>query len=297
MFNYIHESIINNAANIVTTDGGKRVCIKRVGEYVLENIVGSKIMKTAGRPGKPGSASFDIPKVTPGNLLRITMFISTPKDAFAEFAMPFWQEFGKPFIIETAAKSAKAVEDAIKLSLNTGGKYFKVDNKHTPAKDATPANGNTPAKDATPAKDTITITLNDSFLDFSEFNVDVITPQSDGADEKIVESVKVDITHSTHEFATATWIRENLRFPSGPNMRYTPLYADEAPIEGATYTQYSLQYEVKKAAPGGLSGVNQLVSSITTHVFYVHPNAVPKFEKAFKDAFGDDKIDPTTDNK
>lgn len=88
MFNYIHESIINNADNIVKTDGGKRVCIKRVGEYVVANIVG-KIMKTAGRAGVPGSASFDIPEVTAGNLLRITMFISTPKDAFAEFAMPF----------------------------------------------------------------------------------------------------------------------------------------------------------------------------------------------------------------
>ena len=280
MFNYIHESIINNAANIVNKDG--KVCIKRVGEYVVDNIVG-KIMKTAGRPGKPGSASFDIPDVAAGNLLRITMFISTPKDAFAEFAMPFWQEFGRPFVIETAAKSAKAVEDAIKLSLNTGGKYFNVENKHTAASN----------EGKTPAKDTITITLNDSFLDFSEFNVDVITPQTDGADEKIVKSAEVTITHSVDEFATATWIRENLRFPSGPNMRYTPLYADEAPIEGVTYTQYSLQYKVDKAAPGGLSGVNQLVSSITTHVFYVHPNAV----SAFETAFGSGKFDPTTDNK
>lgn len=280
MFNYIHESIINNAANIVNKDG--KVCIKRVGEYVVANIEG-QIMKTAGRTGEPGSASFDIPEVTEGNLLRITMFISTPKDEFAEFAMPFWQEFGKPFVIETAAKSANAVVDAIKLSLNTGGKYFKVENKHTDSPD-----GGT-----TPAKDTITITLNDSFLDFSEFNVDVITPQADGADEEIVKSAEVKITHSIHEFATATWIRENLRFPSGPNMRYTPLYADEAPIEGVTYTQYSLQYKVEKAAPGGLSGVNQLVSSITTHVFYVHPDAVSKFEEAF----GASKLDSTTDNK
>lgn len=282
MFNYIHESIINSADNIVKTDGGKRVCIKRVGEYVVANIVG-KIMKTEGRAGVPGSASFDIPEVAAGNLLRITMFISTPKDAFAEFAMPFWQEFGRPFVIETAAKSADAVVDAIKLSLNTGGKYFKVENKHT----------DSPDSGVTPAKDTITITLSDSFLDFGELNVDVITPQSDGADEKVVKSAEVTITHSIHEFATATWIRENLRFPSGPNMRYTPLYADEAPVAGETYTQYSLQYKVEKAAPGGLSGVNQLVSSITTHVFYVHSDAV----SAFETAFGAGNIDSTTDNK
>ena len=280
MFNYIHESIINNADNIKTKDG--KVCIKRVGEYVVDkdHIVG-KIMKTEGCTGEPGSASFDIPKVDAGNLLRITMFISTPKDAFAEFAMPFWQEFGRPFIIETAAGSVDKVVDAIKLSLNTGGKYFKVEKKSTDVS----SEGTTQAKD-------ITIKLNDSFLDFSEFNVDVITPQSNEADEKIVGSAKVDITHSIHEFATATWIRENLRFPSGPNMRYTPLYADEAPIEGETYTQYSLQYKVEKAAPGGLSGVNQLVSSITTHVFYVHHNAVSEFEKAF----GSIGFDTTTNN-
>ena len=86
MFNYIHESIINNADNIVNKDG--KVCIKRVGEYVVANIEG-KILKTAGHKGEPGSASFDISDVAAGNLLRITMFISTPKDAFAEFAMPF----------------------------------------------------------------------------------------------------------------------------------------------------------------------------------------------------------------
>ena len=54
MFNYIHESIINNAANIVNKDG--KVCIKRVGEYVVANIVNEKIMKTAGPQGEPGSA-------------------------------------------------------------------------------------------------------------------------------------------------------------------------------------------------------------------------------------------------
>ena len=66
MFNYIHESIINNAANIIAKDG--RVCIKRVGEYVVDdNHIVGKIMKTAGHPGTPGSASFDKPEVTPGN--------------------------------------------------------------------------------------------------------------------------------------------------------------------------------------------------------------------------------------
>ena len=127
MFNYIHDSIINNADNIVKSKDDTKVCIKRVGEYVLANIVDGKIMKTVGNPGEPGSASFDVPTVAEGNLLRITMFISTPKDAFAEFAMPFWQEFGKPVVIETAAKSVDAVVDAIRLSLNTGGKYFKVE--------------------------------------------------------------------------------------------------------------------------------------------------------------------------
>ena len=77
-------------------------------------------------------------------------------------------------------------------------------------------------------------------------------------------------------------------------MRYTPLYADEAPIAGATYTQYSFQYKVEKAAPGGLSGVNQLVSSITTHVFYVHSSAVSAFETAFSKSI---TIDEDTYNK
>ena len=66
MFNYIHESIINNAANIVKSSDNTRVCIKRVGEYVLANIEG-KIMKTVGNKGVPGSASFVKPEVAMPN--------------------------------------------------------------------------------------------------------------------------------------------------------------------------------------------------------------------------------------
>ena len=98
------------------------------------------------------------------------------------------------------------------------------------------------------------------------------------------------ITKGKAEFATAKWIVENLRFPSHPNRRYAPLYADEAPIAGTVYTEYSFEYRVKRSVPGGLSAVGQVADSIVRIVFYVAPAA----QSAFEAAFGADLLDTTT---
>lgn len=247
MFNYIHETIVNEAARIHTDKEGFLI-IERGGNYDLSKIYQNKVYVSKAVDGKPAKAVFTWTAApSTGKLMRITIFLSTPSTEFAEFAMPNWHEFGKPFVIETKANSAQVVADAINLSQSEGNKLFT----------------------ATVSTNTITLETTEDFLDFSEVNVATFKPASEGNDEVVDEGLTVTITHSSREFGTAKWIRENLRFPSGPNMRYTPLYADEAPIAGSKYNQYSFGYKVERAVPGGLSGVNQIVEGISTQVIYV----------------------------
>ena len=135
-------------------------------------------------------------------------------------------------------------------------------------------------------------------MDFAEVNYDLVTfaDCSDCSKETVVSKTATnvgEITHGKSEFGTAKWIVENLRFPSHPNLRYAPLYADEAPVAGTVYTEYSFEYRVKRSVPGGLSAVGQVADSIVRIVFYVAPGA----QSAFETAFGAERLDTTTDKK
>ena len=133
-------------------------------------------------------------------------------------------------------------------------------------------------------------------MDFAEVNYDLVTfADCSDCSKETVESkaANVAITKGKTEFATAKWIVENLRFPSHPNLRYAPLYADEAPVAGTVYTEYSFEYKVKRSVPGGLSAVGQVADSIVRIVFYVAPGA----QSAFETAFGSELLDTTTDAK
>ena len=278
MFNYTTEVIINDPAIIVagTAENGLGegvVAIKRGGNYKIDNIEG-KIFKTAGHAGTKAKAVITPATLETADVARLTIYLSTPGTEFVEFGSPNWQEFGKPYIIETKAADAAGLAAAIKLALNEDNAHFsvKVD------------------------ESTVVLEVAETWMDFAEVNYDLVTfaDCSDCPKETIEnKAANVVITKGKTEFATAKWIVENLRFPSHPNLRYTPLYADEAPVAGTIYTEYSFEYKVKRSVPGGLSAVGQVVDSITRIVFYVAPAA----QTAFEAAFGADLLDTTTNAK
>ena len=278
MFNYTTEVIINDPSVIVagTAENGLGegvVAIKRGGNYVIDNIEG-KIFKTAGHAGTKAKAVITPAALGSADVARLTIYLSTPGTEFVEFGSPNWQEFGKPYIIETKAADAAGLAAAIKLALNEDNAHFsvKVD------------------------ESTVVLEVAETWMDFAEVNYDLVTfaDCSDCPKETVEsKSANVVITKGKAEFATAKWIVENLRFPSRPNLRYTPLYADEAPVAGTVYTEYSFEYKVKRSVPGGLSAVGQVVDSVTRIVFYVAPAA----QTAFETAFGAGLLDTTTDAK
>ena len=278
MFNYTTEVIINDPSVIVagTAENGLGegvVAIKRGGNYVIDNIEG-KIFKTAGHAGTKAKAVITPAALGSADVARLTIYLSTPGTEFVEFGSPNWQEFGKPYIVETKAADAAGLAAAIKLALNEDNAHFsvKVDSS------------------------TVVLEAAETWMDFAEVNYDLVTfADCSDCPKETVESkaANVVITKGKAEFATAKWIVENLRFPSRPNLRYTPLYADEAPVAGTVYTEYSFEYKVKRSVPGGLSAVGQVVDSVTRIVFYVAPAA----QTAFEAAFGAGLLDTTTDAK
>lgn len=278
MFNYTTEVIINDPAIIVAGTaanglGEGVVAIKRGGNYKIDNIEG-KIFKTAGHAGTKAKAVITPAALGTADVARLTIYLSTPGTEFVEFGSPNWQEFGKPYIIETKAADAAGLAAAIKLALNEDNAHFsvKVD------------------------ESTVVLEVAETWMDFAEVNYDLVTfADCSDCPKETVESkaANVVITKGKAEFATAKWIVENLRFPSHPNLRYTPLYADEAPVAGTIYTEYSFEYKVKRSVPGGLSAVGQVVDSVTRIVFYVAPAA----QTAFETAFGASLLDTTTDAK
>lgn len=278
MFNYTTEVIINDPAIIVagTTENGLGegvVAIKRGGNYKIDNIEG-KIFKTAGHAGTKAKAVITPAALGTADVARLTIYLSTPGTEFVEFGSPNWQEFGKPYIIETKAADAAGLAAAIKLALNEDNAHFSVKVNES----------------------TVVLEVAETWMDFAEVNYDLVTfADCSDCPKETIESkaANVVITKGKAEFATAKWIVENLRFPSHPNLRYTPLYADEAPVAGTIYTEYSFEYKVKRSVPGGLSAVGQVVDSVTRIVFYVAPAA----QTAFETAFGAGLLDTTTDAK
>ena len=278
MFNYTKEVIINDPAIIIAGSssnglGEGVVAIKRGGNYKIENIEG-KIYKTAGHTGTKAKAVITPAALGTADVARLTIYLSTPGTEFVEFGSPNWQEFGKPYIVETTAEDAAGLAAAIKLALNEDNAHFSV--KVNDSK--------------------VELEAAETWMDFAEVNYDFVTfADCSDCSKETVESkaANVAITKGKTEFATAKWIVENLRFPSHPNLRYAPLYADEAPVAGTVYTEYSFEYKVKRSVPGGLSAVGQVADSIVRIVFYVAPGA----QSAFETAFGAELLDTTTDAK
>ena len=111
--------------------------------------------------------------------------------------------------------------------------------------------------------------------------------------ENDVEGAHTALAHAgrKREFATGAWLKENLRFPTHLNLRYDNVAGDDAPIDGAVYTQYALQYESERVGLHGQGAVGQKLVSVTTHVFYVNntcTTVIAEFNKLIDETEGKD---------
>ena len=88
--------------------------------------------------------------------------------------------------------------------------------------------------------------------------------------------------HGKKGFGDTPHMLQSIAIPTYENTRHFGILKDERPIVGATYTQFTLKYEV-------LSGEDDIWNSVkkatTTHVFWVIDSLAKAFEDAVKLAF------------
>jgi hypothetical protein len=258
MFNYIKDVIINDVANTVVKDSDTNtLVIKRGANYKFDNIIDKKVFKTVGNAGT--CATLTIPFVATTSTYdyyQFAIFVSIPSERLSDYALANWHEFGKPILFESAASDVNGLADTFKLMLQPDNELYTVE----------------------VSSSNVVLTFKESWMKVAEVN---IYKHNATTGELEDDNRSVTKTDNVLEFATAKWLVENLRFPSYPNLRYNHLYADESPVAGTVYDQYSFQYGVKHYIDGGLSGVGQNVDSITTHVFYVPHAQASTFEGKF----------------
>lgn len=258
MFKYTKEVIINSGkmsdgkSRIVTT--ADAVVIKRAGEYKLNNIVDGKVYETAAKEGVLATLTMKN-NLEVGKMYRISFAVKMLHKFTGDMANANYNEFGKEFLAEVTYSDVKNLAKAFELIRNP--EVFSVN------------------------PETAEITFNDPYMSVSGVELSIYNEATGEYELKGVNEEVASIGKNTEPFATGEWIRENLRFPSYPNMRYAPLYEDEQPIEGAKYVQFSFAYQSERDGLGGLSGVGQKLAAVTQHVFYVKEDVAELFRMAF----------------
>ena len=257
MFNYIKDVIINDVTNNVVKDTTTNtLVVKRGGNYKFDNIIDKKVFKTVGVAGTCATVTIPFNATTSTyDYYQYAIFVSTPGQQLSDYAFANWHEFGKPILVESAAATVNDLAETFKLMLQPDNELYTV----------------------SVSSSNVVLTFKDSWVKCDEATI----YKHNATTDKMEDGASTTITANTPEFATAKWLVENLRFPSYPNVRYAHLYADESPVAGTVYDQYSFQYGVKHYIDGGLSGVGQNVDSITTHVFYVPQADASTFEGKF----------------
>lgn len=255
------------------------VNVWRNGQYDPAKI--EVIHKTVGYPGEKAKLTIEcdglIPEASEGvhdlGLYQLSFKVEVDGKFLSDYASPAYQGFFKPIVVgleitdENADAPAKYIAEQIKLALPENNEFIKVS-----------VDGTKVVIDAT-----------DEYMFFKEENVKFEKYEVVGCDtclgEYIPKKITVEVTPGKQPFATGTWIMENLRLPNTLNYRYFGSN-DEMPVAGLVYTQYTFNYASERPGLGGHSGVGQGITAITTHTFYVAPEAVEDFENAFADVKG-----------
>lgn len=258
------------------------VNVWRNGQYELSKI--GRIYKTVGYKGENAQMTIDCTKLIPEasegvhdlGLYQLSFKVEMDGKFLSDYASPAYQGFFKPIVVgldindaNTAkpADTAKYIAEQIKLALPENNEFIKVKSEG----------------------DNVVIDATDNYMFFKKENVKFEKYEVVGCDtclgEYIAKPINVKVVEGKQPFATGTWIMENLRLPNTLNYRYFGSN-DEMPVAGLVYTQYTFDYASERPGLGGHSGVGQGITAITTHTFYVAPEAVADFEAAFADVKG-----------
>lgn len=81
-------------------------------------------------------------------------------------------------------------------------------------------------------------------------------------------------------FGTYRQLTQDIMLPTRAHTDWANPYADEYPVVGGKYNEYTIIYRQKRPGLGGMSAVGQEVYSTTMHTFFVLESVASEFEKA-----------------
>lgn len=177
--------------------------------------------------------------------------------------IPFWVEFSVKST-DTAASLAESLAKTIKKD-----QVFLIDSNIV---------------DAEVSGNTLVLTGKGEFMRFK--NIEIELYDDVNATTNVVASLgETGITlnaRGKNSFGTYSQIVKDLRLPTVENTRWTALHSDEAPVIGAKYNQFIVEYSAP-AVNHGLQAVGERMISNTTHVFWVRQDLSDAFEALFTD--------------
>ena len=311
MFQYTHELVLNS---LTMPDGSQRLVrnggstgpltVKRGGEYWKEFIQDKKVYRTDGNAGKYELLTIDVEtlaSVFPGEngavmapgTYQLSIFVKLlDPHALYEFGYPNYKMFGRHILVGfDVASSDTAADIAMTLyqSLDAAIRREEIlvggldDSGEEPvvtsfADDATVIALR--ANHYAMRFDTVGVAMYDETTCDScvgEYlgTVDIFTnaDETKNAAEVVVAGVE--------PFATGSWLIENLRFPTYPNIRWAAVGEEDRPVPGVLYTMFSFAYDSPRPQFGGISGVGQKVEAVTRHIYYVPTTLADEFATAF----------------
>lgn len=301
MFHFTTTNVINSDKDLTTGKplwsvgndkfGNKTLHVKRVHNFHAENI--KSIYKAVANDAENAKITFNFGDliVDEGVQCRISLYIGlTQQDNDSRYANDMIYK-GKPFTVEFIWKGeAENIVEKLVKTINKyellvyGDKILRVSYQGA----------------------YLTIEGIDEFQRFRKANIEVFDPEAHhGVGEyEVIKSIEdlneVDsaakltgavegIFVGKEGFGTYSWILRNLRLPTEMRVRAFGINQDETPIVGAKYNQFTIHYCTDRGVLG-TNSIGDVVTSLTTHVFYVHEDLSDDFELALTDVAPDEGV-------
>lgn len=301
MFQFSTTTLVNSLTDfttgkeLITKDANDVVYVKRQGVYRVDDDHQICAYKAVGHEGyldvldlsKIGTGASDQTKD-----YRVALYIRSTGNADPMFANSYVFK-GRPFYVEF-----KGGANAVKNFANALNKYQNVTVD-------TPVLNLAKTLDGAFATDSVTVGITavpaadnsdaayavaaNQYMRIYEAKLQEFVPANDGKQDyyKDILDIKDDggVATGKEGFGDFEHLEKDYRLPTAANLRWKRTLADEMPIPGVLYNQYTIYYLVNRGNMGG-AAVGQQVKSETTHVFWVQQSLASQFETKMKQLSG-----------
>lgn len=270
MFNFQKEIVINDPNLIEVIEQGNENGKSPLGiklrvnggeaDYFVKYIDGAKIYKTAPVDAVNGEIKIDLSniKLESGEHMQIRLELGLDGDYRGDFGSALYY-FRKPILVDVASVDKTVVAAALKKVAISSEKLFDVEAGEDTVQEGTPK--------VDVKKPFVKIVFADPVIKLRKGEIAVF---AGGELDEVKNTIEVKMSKDNKPgFGTYEYVLHNLRMPTSANYRFNSPNAEEMPVKGQLYTQYSFSYTVPRPGLGGVSAAGQAIHSTTVHTLYV----------------------------